>query len=1817
MTSGAFGLLALVLLVLLVPVLPQLSPECSPGGHRTLQDPNRSVTFDSTHIQDSAVQDLICDQSLEPGWYRFRIRGRNAQMPTSCVEMNRCGTQAPLWLSLRDAALPPPGQRRRLTACATWRFHSGTAGDCCLFRIPVTVSHCGDFLVYYLLPTQGCMGYCAQEVPDVGPRFCLQGETELNGRCQVSVPPLTSRPTVAAEPSGHGGGVRLRCSFAPPPWGGGQPLGFHVVWARHVGRGTKAEIRSESTARSFALAEMDGVRFRLGETYSCSVSTFSSDLSQGRSAPKESERFYAGLTFSPDWLQIAEDGEEQEVTVRSTVPIPCLGIEPGSRCGVPLELNVQDPDGGERGAPDVVLSACRVELPPDALEAKFLVAAVTDFRRDGTRVSLIGAAPEPGAPRLWRSYTPAKLKVTVRDVPTSVCYSLTGPHIVTLDGRRYENRQTGTFVLYRSLSRDFEVHARRWDCGGGGRPGGGGCNCGVAARESNHVAVFDMCDGRPQETRPRLTIKTIGSGIRVLESHQGKKVTLMFESGAFVRADVAPWGMSLSVRAPGADYGKTRGLCGTFDQNPDNDLIGSHGDDDVIGSHGDDLYDFIEEWRIPPGESFFDRTPPEVAPEVRRPFCRCPKGRGETPTLGGAPCWSHDAVDRTSVFPSVDTTAEYLDGEDELQGILGNPEFKQVFMTASFGGEPERLAYFFPEDHLSESRREVTPPRWPTASGPSSSKASEMCRAALGNWTAACGGFLGRRLDEAVEMCVRDLRAEEELSKAAAALRTYLENECERRLVEEGGAESEEGAGLTAAAMTALRCPDLCNGNGDCTETGCRCRHGYGLHDCSMAASGLLVSGVQDGGVCDVRSSDCSAVTIYGVGFTDSPDLSCDVTRLRLLNQVWVPSETQRTRARFLSSSALDCSVPPLSAGDQPLARWEIKVGGGPSSILLVHDGLCQNCQEAPTGPCRLKDQTCSIDGSCFSAGDSNPSSPCLVCDPDSAPFSWSLNPVNEPPAFHRPLAALRTFAGEHFVFQLAASDPEGSALLFQLEEGPPGAALSPAGLLIWRVPTEEEEEEEEDEGRQRRFSITLSDECDAQSSFTVEISVSPCGCLNGGTCVTDVSFPAGSGKYLCVCPEGRRGQLCGEGDGEWADSCLSAPCAAGECVATATGSYRCDCPAGLKGPTCEDDEDECDSMPCFPGVVCSNSHGSYSCGPCPKGMLGNGTSCTGAASFWTTSAPRRSLYQDPDVQTPTSQSKTPGIEPETPQVNGTAAAKTETFGGESESTGNIKHSGNSRETPGSPSSNMAAVASCSSRPCFPGVQCIDRRPPHVGYVCRGCPPGLEGNGRVCVKRHRQASNQLPQQQTLSKSSRTPPGSRISLLHLPEYPRMHSSVRRPSPATVRALRANAPLRQAAAPGRAGGTGRREAVTAPWPRLTTRDLPTPPRLAAVPPAALSVSPHESEFSADGDEDETPWTVPAVTLTPTSKIQIQIVTMAGSERRGTCAERPCFPGVLCEPEPEAGFRCGRCPMGYVGDGQTCRAVCRLPCGRNMQCAAPNTCRCKPGYSGDNCQTALCAPPCLNGGVCVSPGVCQCPSGFHGEMCEEALCRPPCQNGGGCVGPNTCSCPYGFVGPRCETMVCSRHCHNGGRCASPDECVCAPGWTGPSCETALCTPVCLNGGVCVRPDSCQCPQGFYGARCQNAICSPPCKNGGVCRRNNVCCCLKGYTGGRCEHSVCESSCMNGGRCVGPDVCDCPSGWRGTRCHQPSCLQRCLNGGECVGPNTCHCRAGWQGTLCQTPVCDQQCPYGGRCVRPNVCSCRGGPSAPLCSRPLPVTGG
>jgi len=66
---------------------------------------------------------------------------------------------------------------------------------------------------------------------------------------------------------------------------------------------------------------------------------------------------------------------------------------------------------------------------------------------------------------------------------------------------------------------------------------------------------------------------------------------MTFSSGAFVRADVSDWGMSVTVRAPGSDRNHTAGLCGSFDGQPSNDFHSAGGN--VTGN----LHAFISGWR--------------------------------------------------------------------------------------------------------------------------------------------------------------------------------------------------------------------------------------------------------------------------------------------------------------------------------------------------------------------------------------------------------------------------------------------------------------------------------------------------------------------------------------------------------------------------------------------------------------------------------------------------------------------------------------------------------------------------------------------------------------------------------------------------------------------------------------------------------------------------------------------------------------------------------------------------------------------------------------------------------------------------------------------------------------------------------------------------------------------------------------------------------------------------------------------------------------------------------------------------------------------
>ncbi|KAK7501166.1 hypothetical protein BaRGS_00007651, partial [Batillaria attramentaria] len=64
----------------------------------------------------------------------------------------------------------------------------------------------------------------------------------------------------------------------------------------------------------------------------------------------------------------------------------------------------------------------------------------------------------------------------------------------------------------------------------------------------------------------------------------------------------------------------------------------------------------------------------------------------------------------------------------------------------------------------------------------------------------------------------------------------------------------------------------------------------------------------------------------------------------------------------------------------------------------------------------------------------------------------------------------------------------------------------------------------------------------------------------------------------------------------------------------------------------------------------------------------------------------------------------------------------------------------------------------------------------------------------------------------------------------------------------------------------------------------------------------------------------------------------------------------------------------------------AQCKRPCQNGGRCVAFNRCKCRPGYTGAQCQLPICILPCLNGGTCQAPYSCKCPTGYYGSRCHK---------------------------------------------------------------------------------------------------------------------------------------------------------------------------------------------------------------------------------------
>uniref|UniRef100_A0A8C2ZML6 Laminin subunit alpha-5 n=1 Tax=Cyclopterus lumpus TaxID=8103 RepID=A0A8C2ZML6_CYCLU len=361
-------------------------------------------------------------------------------------------------------------------------------------------------------------------------------------------------------------------------------------------------------------------------------------------------------------------------------------------------------------------------------------------------------------------------------------------------------------------------------------------------------------------------------------------------------------------------------------------------------------------------------------------------------------------------------------------------------------------------------------------------------------------------------------------------------------------------------------------------------------------------------------------------------------------------------------------------------------------------------------------------------------------------------------------------------------------------------------------------------------------------------------------------------------------------------------------------------------------------------------------------------------------------------------------------------------------------------------------------------------------------------------------------------------------------------------------------------------------------------------------------------------------------------------------GTCEDLTgrCF----CKPN-YTGENCDSCANGFINfpdcyrDNNNGEAK---PAGEiiNCECSAAGTvdnscrpdprtqtCVCKPGFTGDhcdtcapgfyghNCQACQCSGPgCLDGSCDLVTGHSVCRSGFKGYQCDQCTPGyynyPLCQLCGcstvgslpeGCDVSGRCLCKPEFQGPRCEQCRSGFHsypnCHEctcdprtslDSSCTASGHCHCQPNYSGESCDQ--CTPGYYAYPSCTP---CQCSaEGSHYTSCDQVT--------------GQCVCLPNVVGLRCDscaHGAYGFPNCRAGTChpagsvqyvVQPLVgqCECRRHVEGPACDKCKALYWNLSPDTPDGCTNCECNIG--GTISGVAECAQET---GQChCKPNACS-------------------
>ncbi|PVD18262.1 hypothetical protein C0Q70_20811 [Pomacea canaliculata] len=394
--------------------------------------------------------------------------------------------------------------------------------------------------------------------------------------------------------------------------------------------------------------------------------------------------------------------------------------------------------------------------------------------------------------------------------------------------------------------------------------------------------------------------------------------------------------LNLDILVPGTDYLNGRGLCGTFDNNPNNDLTHRSGFVDTMPA--DDVPErFTESWKNNDSTSLFRIVPPETGESYVPQYCRCSNdGKGTVNCSYQGDIMAHaltcpDCQDTTRKSDFTGGGWEtlrkkrsasgnaYVDS-DEIQKPYDPNDYAVIRMmaieTKSALGERNKLikkkARWGSIKVISSDDPDFQPPKlsWPTSTGISESQAENYCSTALRQsqlWS-HCQDKT-QEIQGLIENCKIDLLVADNYIGLEAIVDTFL-TICKVELAKnpDNYITSPTGESVVKPEISDDVCNPVCYINGRCDRGRCVCSRGFVGDNCQIKDEPPKLLQIRGSSLCDFNERPCKKLFINAENIQNTATMACKIHEI--LDDGSVSERASMEEAVFLTLNKLGCVLP-------------------------------------------------------------------------------------------------------------------------------------------------------------------------------------------------------------------------------------------------------------------------------------------------------------------------------------------------------------------------------------------------------------------------------------------------------------------------------------------------------------------------------------------------------------------------------------------------------------------------------------------------------------------------------------------------------------------------------------------------------------------------------------------------------------------------------------------------------------------------------------------------------------------------------------------